>query len=949
MSYDTFSDSAPVNNTGSLSSSYIETIPNNPTDTNASVSNYPSNYDQFVNKTEGRSDQVIAVIAERHSINEIFTQGSDSYLYLHHQPANISSQSFSLSQGSIVTGFTDYSLGLIKFNSVPVSDFYISYLARMDALYAEHINALQNSVMNMQRVLGAGSVQDEGMRNATFFVDSLPAELQDRLPNAILISDLQRDLDIKGDPTGAFNITIGNGNDNIELDTAFFKVGSNGIAVMSGQFGDSRTDWFDFRGPVKISTTTGDGLGTTGQYGNAALAVGNPLQSSWSGAAAGPYPNPANVNPIAKFFGDIQVIGNVYLSGVTLVGATATGAQVSIVNDSLAVSMDLIVTGDSYLGSGTSKKVEVGGYLEVGRYLHVQGLSNDVSRFDTAIFFKNQGNTNNGLGGPFDDSTVSRGTKWFSDLPLHISSVSYTNPGTISDLAINKVSHVDGLDASYIAKNIVYRAHDRSDFKNNCINLGPYSGHTGSITSLSAPGTSQFRDTNIAWPSSQLNTFNMLTGFGTGSEAVGRNMFRWFHMGGDYYHGKFNNETFTITGEFTGQYNYGDGPQWMYLHLTNDTTSQTANPGAWKYGARVPLSKIDITYSSNSPWMATGVSVQLSRAFNTPLSSGDTYMIYHPSHSLPFALRKNTSTSIKVYASTAEPIIATVNGIKKVLTQECTESISTNYTGMNYVFLECRTPETAKLYNGHLLESEPTIAVKTTFTPDDSQVPIGEFYSIDPGMGIVDSSIVTYRYNTEYDSLWIRANGTGNLWAASTGVHPRSGEFAFRSHLTGSITQNNTGSIESGSLYNYNSFGDILATNINDFKVRLYHNFGTLQRAQNADLKVMVAPNYGTDYTAHGGGSLREGPDYAYVKELPQIKYTGSVGYPCYDVAHVTNNYIDLVFYEIERIPGAVIGARSTSGYRNLVLTGSSGSTNLTGVNIAERERNWYWIRTILK
>lgn len=947
--YDTISEFAPSNFTGSLSQSLIEAVPNNPADTGAHAVKFPNYYDEFINKTEGRSDVPIVVVGEKHTQDDLISNGGSNYVYLHHAIMEAGGGSIQLSDGAINTGATDYSLGLIKFTTDPTGDFYVNYLGRADTFAGEHVNALQNAIMVMQRMLGAGSTTGEGIRNAQYWLDEYPTALQAILPNAIYTKALDRDVQLKGDETGSVTITLGNGADAVTLDVGSFKMTSTDAGqAISGQFGDADDDLFIFRGPLVIEATdsTGSAL-NSGRYAGAALSVGNPLQSTWTGSSAGPYPMPyanTGVFPIARFYGDVQIIGDLFTSGTVMVASTATGEQVSSINETLAIGQDLRVTGDCYLGTNTSKKVEVGGYLDVGRYIHVQGLANDVSRFDTAIWMYNQGNVNNGLGGPFGDDVVTRQTKYLPELPFHLSNSAYTTPGTNNDLTINKVSHVDGLDPSYLAKLLAYRAHGRSDFKNNCVNLGAYEGFTGSVTSVSSPGTSQWNDTGMAWPTAHITGWVGGSGFTGSANNVGQNPFRWYHMGGDYYHGKFANETYTVqSGEFSGDYQYGDGPQWLML-WHNDDTTQALNPGAMKYGARIPLSKLSVDYYTGTPYTATGVLVELSRAFNTPVVVGDGYHIYHPRNSKCNALRYVNSTTIRVYASQAEPLIATIDGITKVLETPCDESPTSSYTGMHYVFLDGRTPETAKSFAGHLLESEPTVVVKTTPTPDDAQVLIGEFYSALPGSGIDASTVRTYRYNSEYDTLWVRCQGVENLFSSNAT------EFSYRADTVG-LTSYNTGTIESPANYVYgDNFGDSFTTNSGQYRLRIQHNFGSLERAHNANLRISVAPNLPNSHPGHGTGIFHEGPDYAYARELETLKHTTltNVTDACYEVVKVDKNYTDIVLYELDKIPAAIIGARASDGTRDLTLTGGLGNNDLDAAGVDDRERRWWWYRATM-
>ncbi len=945
MSYDLFSEYAPINNSGTVSASYARTIPNNPANVDATDSMFPNYYDQFVNKTEGRSDAPVFVVGEPHSPSEIDYVGSIGFLTLHHSILRSDSgASVVSSDGVINLSASDFSNGILAYSVVPSGNFIVNYLAVQDALYGEHINAIQNSLMSVQSVLGAGSVSGEGIRNATVWVKDYPASTQRVLPNAIHTESLEQNVTIKGEAGSSRTITLGNGLDKVTIDVAQFNItSSDPSAVISGNIGDSNADVMRFNCPVAILATGGvsGGLLPTGTFAGAAFSVGNPNQSTWSGATAGPYAKPetgANQFPIARFFGDVHVVGDLFIQGTTQVFSSLTGAQVSQINDILQVNEDLRVSGDSVLGMNSNTTTTVGGDLTVGGYLDVQGNNNDISQINTPVFVKNQGNNQNSFGGSYDSTIVPAGTQYIPDLPYYVGQIPRRAPGTINDRSANKHFHIDGLDPSYIAKSLALRAHDRKDWKNNCVNIGPYQGYSGTVTAVTAPGTTQWTDTGICWGTGSVIAFNLTSGFNPISGA-GAKAFRWHHQGGDYYHGKFTNETHTIpSGEFSGSYLYGDGHQWNIL-WTNDDTS-TVNPGARKYGARIPLKKITPSYSTGSPFLATSALVEMSRGFNTTVVAGDTYKVYHPYYSAPNILRKSNSTTITVFASPAEPIIVDCNGITKTITTQCDESINSTYTGYYFVYAECGTPEIAKAFDGSLLESEATIVVTTERTRSESRVPIGEFYAIDPGVGIVDSSIITYRYGLKYDTLWQRVNATGNLYSNASNK-----EFSYRAYNSG-ITATSTGLIESGALFTTEgSWGDILAGGANDYRFRVQHNFGSIDRITDADIRVWVAPNYGSDYPSISPATgVRVGPDYAYISELPRVFESGTAGFK---VVKVDRNHVDLVINDLSTIQSAVINARSTAGPSDRVLTGATSALTTNG--ISERERSWWYIRTVIE
>lgn len=954
--YNTFSSDSPSNDLN-ISASSIKTINNNGQDTGSSDSQYPVYYDQFVNKSSVTDSILLNVIDEDHSYSDvIITSGStyEGYLFLYHRPLN--NTSFNLSDGAVVTGATDYTNGIVYFSVLPTGSFELTYYAHPDTYIGDHVNAIQNALMNVQKTLGAGSNSGEGIKNASMLVKDYPGTLQTVAPNAVHISSLSSDLSVKGAPSTAVTITLGNGGDTIVIDgrNIVFK-NSDASYSVSGKFGEDLNDKFYYHGPLAILATGGN-LGT-GHGSGASFTVGNPFASTSSGIAtsATGYAMPPGSPPIARFFGDIQVIGNLWVTGDIIAMPTATGTTGTFLSSVVQIGQNLIVSGNTTLGTTSSSTTTVGGSESIGRYIHVKALGADISRLDGSIDVRNPGNINNGIGGSYSDSIVPRGTTSYPDLPFHVNQ-ELRNVGPFTDMTLNKVTTFDGLDPSYIAKLLVNRAFDRHDYKHNTVNEGPRIGITGSVTSVSAPGVSTWFDSGLSF-STGLLPFHVGTGFPrTGYYTEGNKATRWFHLGGNYYHGKFGNENFTIaSGEFSGIYQYGDGNEWYVLWKQNDTTS-FVNNGAWKYGARVPLNKITPQYSSSSPYVSTGnCTVELSRSFNTAVQVGDTYELYHPSHSKPNAVRKASSTTVDVYSSPIEPIIANINGVHKIMNSVCTLSIPSTYTGYSFIYAELDTPEIAKQQNtpGSVLETNMTATLSTSLAESDSKVLLGEVYSEDPGAGVISTK--TYAYNSKYDSLWFRMQNTGNL-----GQYNGNSEFSWwTNRLTGStfsITTTgdltNTGALEGTGRYFLDPEApyDVLVSTGGLYKTRIYHNIGSMKRLANTDISVYVAPNLGNDYTAHAA-SFREGPDYAYMQELDPIGMSGSTVLPCYEIVHNDRNYTDIAFYNLAQIPGSIIGCRTNAGNRNYALTGTFGNTSSYGLanTPTDRTRYYWWSRVIIK
>jgi hypothetical protein len=445
-------------------------------------------------------------------------------------------------------------------------------------------------------------------------------------------------------------------------------------------------------------------------------------------------------------------------------------------------------------------------------------------------------------------------------------------------------------------------------------------------------------------------------------------------MGGDYYYGKFANDAITMnSGEFSGDYQVGDGPDW-YVEWTDESTLGLTTAGARKAGARVPLNNIAFDYHSANPFTATGSLVTLSRAFNTVIETGVNYTLFHKTNSEADALQYLSSSQVRIAATESRPIIANKNGIYKVFTKTCDKAFIASHTGINFVYLELDTPEIAKasINAGRILETNvEDVVIANSLVESDSRVLIGEFRSEAPGgiNGIVAGSVVSHAYNARYDSLWFRTQSTGNVqanngdwgaltqdgftqyynnkaWAAQGSFRLSSGAHSFDtpSNTTGNLTVPDIGDV-------------FLNASLTDqpYKVRIHHRFGTRKRFDDAKVKVFVAPNipgtgdsgYVSSYhDLYGGpGDLPMGPDYIYERQL-EDKY--------FDVVHLNRNYCDIALYNIHAEAGAIIGVREdddqVSSYpAERALDLRNGVTFTGNYYVNARNRSWWWTRIVIE
>jgi hypothetical protein len=967
MTYNTYSANTPQNYTGSITESNIHIVDNNPTSPEAYLIKYPGMYDQFVNKTSADSTQALPVTDEKRDLVEVVrvTGGSyQGYIYLHHVPLMGSEISVSDAAAIIQSGSVDYTNGIVFFDTIPTGqEFTFSYISNVDSIWGDHINSIQNAVMELERTLGAGSLTGEGIKNVEYWVDSVSPNLLQLMPNLVHVRALDRNVELKGSAGASRTITVGNSLDTLTQDVATWTVKSTDPSTnVSGQYGQNNNNQLVIHGALILPSMTG--ATAVSPYNKAVLAVGNPYKSrNTLDAAPTGYPYPTGSEPIAYFYGDIMVVGDVYMSGQLIALNTATGEQVNVISETLEVGQNLRVTGNTILGNNTNTSTNVNGTLTVGRWIHVQGKSLDRSRVDGPVDLRNPGNIGMGLGGTYADAVVPIGPSYYPDNSYHNKGIR-TAPAAETDVARFRNAVIDGLDPSYVAKLLAFRAFDRHDFKPNTINDGRRAGIAGSVTANPSSSQSTFQDTGLCWPTSLMNPSSW-------ANAIVNIPTRWFSRTGNYYHGKFENQQIAIySGEFSGHYVYGDGNQWIVEWTQQDPAY--IPPVSKKIGARVPLNRIAFDYFTGRPYEPTGCLLNLSRAFNTPITSGDSYQLFHPRHTPGNVVVREDVTTVTVYGSETQPIIANINGIHKVITSSCTHSVPLNFTGLSFVYFELDTPEIARshLTPGVILESDASITVSQSLVETDSRIPIGEFYSEDPGIGLVTESVITHAFNASYDTLWFRVNSTGNMRQFGGNADTMLASAAFTGNITNVL---DTGGLESpsGPYISKPFLTDVLADNNIRHKTRIHHRLGTMNRWNKSTLKVMVAPNIPgpADFSAQGGraehsGNQQQpisfnhpmGPDYAYIQELSPTRVFDlnnqaqglNLEYPCYEVVHADRNYCDIVFYNVGEIPGAIIGARTPGQDRDIALEGTY-SGNLGGGTVSDRRRDWWWCRVVIE
>lgn len=395
MSYDTFTDKAPENQTG-ITTSLIQVIQHNPRHPLTARSNYPAQYPQFVTPTNDQMSSIL-IEDEGHPLTDVETD-ENNRLFLHHKPANGST--ISVSDGVINSALTDYENGIIYFSTVPTGSVIVQYQADPDKYYGEYLQAIQDVIHSIVWLLGAGQTLNEGLKNAEIFVNSLPAGLQARMPNAIRINGLSSDLQIRSstDPSAPggtrHTIALGNGEDTVVVDAHHFLARrSIDGSPMNMRFGDETGDFASFGGSVDVT-----GSLTVGVRG----ASKNPLISPSAVAAFQQTGTPYTANTlIAAFHGDVVIHGDLFVLGQTTVLNVTRNIQVNVYEEDLEVGNNLFVRGKVRFGVSTAQTAQFSGKVEITGGLDVYGAGAEPIRFDVPVIF-----TNGGLKGPFQQGTI---------------------------------------------------------------------------------------------------------------------------------------------------------------------------------------------------------------------------------------------------------------------------------------------------------------------------------------------------------------------------------------------------------------------------------------------------------------------------------------------------------------------------------------------------------------
>lgn len=337
MVYNIFSQHAPTGESSKV------IISSNPYSSQGRNIGYPSNLDVYtrhISDVDGSQS-----VQETREITDIV----GSKLYLHHRPlvnSDGTATTITVSDGTIDTNYTNARQGYIVFSSLPSSTFTVSYVAVPDCDVSWAVNTLQDSVMELQKVLGPTSNTGyPGVRNLKIGLFDSPedATASGVLQNAVYLSHLDRDLYIGSSDDASLQVTrgtahtiqLGRATDKVVLDVTGFTVQqSDGTKVST----------------MILGSKTGDNIYWKGQASGAGpLTIGGPEWATmysgkvFSTGLTGSFYTGSmlRVHGDASFMGNVKAIGN-----ITIVNTTGTTS--TVIGD-WTIGDELFVNGISHL------------------------------------------------------------------------------------------------------------------------------------------------------------------------------------------------------------------------------------------------------------------------------------------------------------------------------------------------------------------------------------------------------------------------------------------------------------------------------------------------------------------------------------------------------------------------------------------------------------------------
>lgn len=317
MPSNTFSTHAPTGQNATTIVSSNEYAPS------ATTIGYPQTFDLYVKKLPQKDSS--QAIEESREVSHL----AGSRLYLYHRPlinADGTVTTITVSDGTLDTTLTNARQGYIVFSVLPTAAFTVNYTAAPDCESLVYINAIQDSIMEMQQVLGPTALTGyPGLRNLKYGLFDSPADVHASgvAQNAVFLSHLDQNIRISSTNDAGLiargvrhTIQLGRETDSVIVDATGFTVyQSVGVNPLT----------------INLGLRTGDNIYYKGSLSGAGpVTIGGPEWSNYSGKIfstelTGTFYSGA----MLKVHGDIAAMGNIKAYGaLTLITATGTTSQV---------------------------------------------------------------------------------------------------------------------------------------------------------------------------------------------------------------------------------------------------------------------------------------------------------------------------------------------------------------------------------------------------------------------------------------------------------------------------------------------------------------------------------------------------------------------------------------------------------------------------------------------
>lgn len=306
------------------------------------VIGYPTNFDVYTRKLstiDGTTE-----ITEEHEVSDLL----GNRLYLYHRPvvnADGTATTITVTDGTVDTTATNSKQGYIVFTSLPTSTFQVTYAAAPDCVDMWHLNTIQDSVMEIQQILGpTNQTGYAGLRNLAFGLFDTPANATASgvAQRAVFLPHLDQNIYIGSSADAglaatrgaAHTIQLGRETDEVIIDVTGFKIQQNDGTLNS---------------TITLGTKTGDFLSYKGYFSGAGpMTIGGPEWPNYSGTTfisdtSGAFYSGA----MLQVHGDVSIMGG--LQAVGAVEIVTTTGTTSIVYGDWTIRDELFVEGRTHL------------------------------------------------------------------------------------------------------------------------------------------------------------------------------------------------------------------------------------------------------------------------------------------------------------------------------------------------------------------------------------------------------------------------------------------------------------------------------------------------------------------------------------------------------------------------------------------------------------------------